>query len=87
MVTEQKIPARLRQEMESNPDKTFDVILHVTQVDDERVSAIERAGCSVRHKTTIIPCVSVTAPGRTILSLLGESWLVKVEPDQPVHTW
>jgi hypothetical protein len=83
--SKQKLPPQLIEEMERDPQQSFHLILRVTEATDEHQRAIERAGCHVRRRLTLLPSFAVTGSGQAILTLLPETWLQSVELDQPVR--
>lgn len=82
-----KIPRPLKKRIDEAPSATVFLLLHVNGTGPGQEAAIERAGFTVRHRTTIVPCIAVSGPGQGLRSLLKESWLVRVEEDAAVQTW
>lgn len=82
-----KLSESLRHSIEAAPQQPLDFIVRVRSADDETQARLEAAGLTVRYRLTLVPQFSVTGPGRAILSLADEEWLVGVEADGPVHIW
>ncbi|MCB0113592.1 MAG: hypothetical protein R2873_07250 [Caldilineaceae bacterium] len=59
--------------------------MRVSEVGDDQQQQIEDAGFAVRRRIRLVPSYAVTGPGGSLLDLLSCSWLLAVEPDQPVR--
>lgn len=81
----EKCPDKLRRQIEAAPHASYDLILRVSEVGDDQQKQIEEAGFAVRRRLRIIPSYAVTGSGDALYDLLGCSWLIAVEADQPVH--
>jgi hypothetical protein len=81
----QKCPTSLRQEIESNPERTVDLLLRVDQINGKHQNDLEAAGFQIRRSLNLIPTFAVHGPGEALLSIIDEQWLLSVEPDGPVR--
>ena len=82
-----KLPESLKNKIEDAPTDLVHLLLHVNGTDPGQDAALERAGFLVRHRTTIVPTIAVYGPGKSLRSLLKETWLIRVEEDSAVQTW
>jgi hypothetical protein len=81
-----QIDPGVKQALAANPDAEFSLLIRVTQVDDQAELALLSRGATIRHRITLLPTFAVTCTGAAALSLLGYSWVRRIEADQPVHT-
>ncbi len=80
-----KIAPELLRRWQAAPGQEVQAILRVTEVTDQVVAAVERAGLQIRQRTQLVPTLAVQGPAQGVLSLLSEPWLVSVEEDRPVR--
>ena len=77
-------PQAVWQQIQQAPADTVDLLLRVREVGPVQRTAIEEAGFTIRHQTTLVPYFAISGPVGALESLLDEPWLVSVELDGPV---
>ena len=75
----------LRQ-LQADPQQSVSVIIRTSADPKARAPQIERLGLTVTRTITLVPSIAATGPAKAVLTLASESWVVSIEPDQPVHT-
>jgi len=75
-----------RKTLQADPAKSVAVI--ITTADDPAAHADRLAalGLTVTRTFRLISALSATGPAEAVLRLASEDWVVRIEPDRPVHT-
>ena len=81
-----KVDITLRRMLNMAPERQVSIIARTDGDPTPHLARLTELGLSVRHKYRLLPGVSVTGKASAVLSLLSESWIVKVEEDRPIST-
>ncbi|RME48064.1 MAG: hypothetical protein D6796_06825 [Caldilineae bacterium] len=75
-----------RQTLQADPRQTVAVI--VTTADDPATHTDHLAalGLTVTRTFRLTATLAATGPAEAVLRLASEDWVVRIEPDRPVHT-
>jgi hypothetical protein len=84
-MTTKKMEAGLADALERDPDASYDLLLRVDRVDDQRQAEIEAAGAIVRRRLTLTPLFAVTCSGACAAGLAERTWVQRVESDGLVY--
>ena len=79
-----KLVSTLRKEWLEHPEESVDLIVHVSGDVHQRGEALTARGVNVRRHFALISALGVRCKGKAALGLLDISWIIRVEPDQPV---
>lgn len=69
-----------------NPDVRVAAIVRFLELKTDYVVATETVGLTVSRQLRLINGLAVEGAASCLLSLAYESWVLRVEPDEPVHT-
>jgi len=81
-----KIDQALHQKLAADPDQSVALIVRTEGDPTPYLSRLAELGLQVGHQFRLVPGVSVTGQAAAALSLLDETWVVKIEEDRPVTT-
>ena len=80
-----KMVSTLRKAWLEHPEESIDLIVHVSGNVRQRGAALAARGVKVRRHFGLIGALGIRCKGETALGLLDISWIIRVEPDQPVR--
>ena len=69
-----------------NPDEHIAAIVRCLEMNADYVVATEAVGLTVCRELRLISGLAVEGAASSLLSLAYESWVLHIEPDEPVHT-
>lgn len=69
-----------------NPDERIAAIVRCLELNTGYVVATEAVGLTVSRELRLINGLAVEGAASSLLVLAYESWVLRVEPDEPVHT-
>jgi len=81
-----KFPPDYLSFLQANPDEQVDAILRCSYVDAALCQEVEDAGMVVTRQFRLITGMAVQGRACDLVALADASWVLRVEPDQPVHT-
>lgn len=81
-----KVSPSLVEEWQQNPERPVAAVVHTRGEPNVHVSAVEELGLSVVRTFRLTHTMAVRGPARSMLSLLDQSWVDKVELDQTIRT-
>jgi len=79
-----KVSRSLVEVWQQNPEQWVVAIVHIRGEPSTHVQAVEKLGLSVTRTFRLTHTMAVRGPARSVLSLLDQGWVEKVELDQPV---
>ena len=82
----EKIPATFLEYLANNPEAHVVAIVRCQALRPDYVSAAENAGLVVERELRLIRGLVVRGCAKGLLKLSEESWVLRVEPDESVHT-
>ncbi len=80
------IAAEFLKELQTEPDKSVDVIIRTNPnmtTDDDVIKAV---GLTVTRKFSLISAMAATGPASAIMALTSEPWIESIESDRAIHT-
>jgi hypothetical protein len=81
-----KIDKILHQKLGADPEQSVALIVRTDGDPSPHLSHLAELGLKVGHQFKLVPGVSVTGRAAGALSLLDETWVLKIEEDRPVTT-
>lgn len=69
-----------------NPDERIAAIVRCLELNAEYVAATEALGLTVCRELRLISGLAVEGAACSLLTLAQASWVLRVEPDEPIHT-
>ncbi|HEY53813.1 MAG TPA: hypothetical protein G4N94_10180 [Caldilineae bacterium] len=81
-----KFPPDFLDYLLSNPEAPVAAIVHCQDLHPDYVAAAQTAGLVVERQLRLIRGLAVQGCANDLLKLSEESWALRVEPDQPVHS-
>jgi hypothetical protein len=69
-----------------NPEQWVAAVVHIRGEPGAHASDVEKLGLSVTRTFHLTHTMAVRGPARSVLSLLDQGWVEKVELDQPIKT-
>jgi hypothetical protein len=81
-----KIDEALRQRLAADPERSVALIIRTQGAPAPHLSHLADLGLKVGHQFKLVPGVSVAGRAAVALSLLDETWILKIEEDRPVTT-
>lgn len=81
-----KIQATYLEQLRANPDETVQVIIRTTDAAENHQIQVEQLGFQVTHTFSLISGLAAIGPAKAVISLTGEAWVTKIEPDQAMKT-
>ena len=81
-----KIPAAFLNYLTENPAASVAAIVRCQELHPDHVAAAELAGLDVERELRLIRGLVVRGCASDLMKLSEESWVLRVEPDEPVHT-
>jgi hypothetical protein len=82
----EKIDRSLRSKLASAPEQTVGLIVRTAGDPTPHLKRFNELGLEVGHRFRTLPGVSVTGRARAALSLVDETWVLKIEEDLPITT-
>jgi len=70
----------------NNPDERIAAIVRCLELNTEYVAETEAVGLIVSRELRLISGLAVEGAASSLLVLARASWVLRVEPDEPVHT-
>jgi len=68
------------------PDADIAAIVHCDRLEPDHEAEAEAAGLVIRRRLRFVRGLAVQGRAADLLGLASASWVVRIEPDQPVHT-
>jgi hypothetical protein len=81
-----KIDRALRQKLGTDSEQSVALIVRTDGDPTPHLGRLSELGLQVGHQFKLVPGVSVTGRAAAALSLLDETWVLKIEEDRPVTT-
>lgn len=81
-----KMSAAFFEYLTGNPEANVVAIVRCQELHPDYVAAAEIAGLAVERQLRLIRGLAVKGCARDLLKLSEESWVLRVEPDESVHT-
>ena len=81
-----KIPTDFLDFLLGNPEASVAAIVRCQELHPDYVAAAEVAGLVVERQLRLIHGLAVHGYASDLLKLSEESWVLRVEPDESVHT-
>jgi hypothetical protein len=81
-----KISASYLDYLISNPEAHVGAIVRCQALRPDYVSAAERSGLIVARQLRLLQGLVVEGRAANLLALSEKSWVLSIEPDEPVHT-
>ena len=81
-----KIDNALRQNLAADPERSVALIIRTAGDPTPHLPRLAELGLQVGHQFKLVPGVSVAGRAAAALSLLDETWIVRIEEDRPVKT-
>jgi hypothetical protein len=81
-----KIDNVLRQNLAADPERSVALIIRTAGDPTPHLPRLAELGLQVGHQFKLVPGVSVAGRAAAALSLLDETWIVRIEEDRPVKT-
>ena len=75
-----------QQTLQADPRQTVSVIITTADDPASHADRLAALGLTVTRTFTLISALSATGPAEAVLRLASEDWVVRIEPDKPVHT-
>ena len=82
----EKLDPALRTRFARAPEQTVGLIVHTDGDPSPHMHRFAELGFAVGRKFRLLPGVSVTGQARAALSLMKETWILKIEEDRPITT-
>ena len=82
----EKFPTDFLDFLLGNPEVSVAAIVRCQELHPGYVAMIETAGLVVERQLRLIHGLAVQGYARDLLKLSEESWVLRVEPDESVHT-
>ncbi len=80
-----KFPSEFWSYLQTNPNKPISAIIRVKSLSPEVEQAVVGAGCHIKRQLKLLPSLAVEAPGRVLIALSAEPWVLRIEPDQTMR--
>ncbi len=80
-----KISPTFERQLRAAPDLVVDLIIRTAGPVAPHLKWLEAAGFRVKQQFRLSPGVALSGPGRDVLALLDQDWVVSIEPDAPVQ--
>jgi hypothetical protein len=80
------IDAAFRQELEAHPTNRVEVIVRTRGDPRQHLAQVMAAGLTVRHTYSLIHALAATGLGTSVLRLVDEPWVDRIERDAEVRT-
>ena len=77
--------ATLMQRLRDDPDRHVDIIVTVKGDPLSYVSQLRALDLEVTRTFSLVRKVALSGPARSVIALSDESWVTKVEEDEPVQ--
>ena len=80
-----KFPPGFWSYLQTHPSQTVSAIIRVESLSPEVEQAVVGAGCLIKRQLKLLPSLAVEAPGRVLMALSAEPWVLRIEPDQTMR--
>lgn len=80
------INEKYRHWLESHPEDRVAVIIKTSEPPADHLTDLTAHNLTVTQTFKLVPAVAAGGLAKDVLALLGEWWVISVEPDRPVHT-
>lgn len=81
-----KFPSAFEAALRGQPQSDFAAIVRCDRLDSAYVTAAEALGLRVVRRLRLIRGLAVEGQAAALLKLAEAPWVLRIEPDQPVHT-
>lgn len=81
-----KIPPHFLATLKSDPDASVCAIVRCERLSPDFLTAAVAAGLTVSRQLRLIRGLAVAGSARNLLELANAPWVLRIEPDQPIHT-
>ncbi|NOX60811.1 MAG: hypothetical protein GXP42_02515 [Chloroflexi bacterium] len=82
-----KLSPSFRQALEADPQARVSAIVRCKEWNNACQADLKSRGLTVRRRLRLIRGMAVEGRARELLQLAEAPWVLRIEPDQPVHTW
>jgi hypothetical protein len=81
-----KIKQDFLRRLQEDPQRSVNVIVTITSDPMAQMAQVEAKGLTVTRTFSLTPMLAATGPAEAVMELAIEPWVVRIEPDEAVHT-
>lgn len=81
-----KLSRSFLEALQAEPEADIAAIVRCDRLEPDYEAETEAAGLVIKRRLRLVHGLAVQGRAADLLGLASASWVVRIEPDQPVHT-